>query len=82
MTWFPSQVERVCGVRVDADGDPDPVLGFGVGSRRPDVLARFPDLWRERNGDVVDAQFESSILTVTFHGDFVVSIQLLTPWET
>jgi hypothetical protein len=81
LTWLADDGEFVWGVRLDAAGDPDPALGFAVGSRRADVLARFPGLWREEK-NLLEADLEDGQLAVTLHEDRVRSIILTAPMGT
>jgi len=78
LTWFADGGEVVWGVRLDAAGEPDPALGFAVGSRRADVLARFPGLWREEE-NLLEADLVDGRLVVTLQEDLVHSIQLIAP---
>jgi hypothetical protein len=78
LTWLADEGEVVWGVRLDAAGDPDPALGFTVGSRRADVLARFPGFWREEENSL-EANLDDGRLVVTLQEDRVRSIQLIGP---
>jgi hypothetical protein len=78
LTWLTDEGEIVWGVRLDAAGDPDPSLGFSAGSRRADVLARFPGIWREEENLLV-ADLKDGRMVVTLQENRVCSIQLLAP---
>ena len=78
LTWLTDEGELVWGVRLDSPGSPDPVLGFGVGSARKDVLDRLPPGWTEAEG-VIAIVADDGHLTISFDEDRVSVIQLIAP---
>ncbi len=78
LTWLADEGEFVWGVKIDAVCEPDPVLGFAVGTPRADVLRAFPGFWRAREG-VLEADLEDGRLVVSLHEERVHSIQLMAP---
>lgn len=78
LTWVVADGEFVWGVRVLGDGPIDPELGFGVGSTRTDVAARFPDAQELAANDMVQ-ELADGTLVVKFLADRVVEIRLQAP---
>jgi hypothetical protein len=80
LTWRNESGEYVWGVRTFGVGAVDPELGFGLGSPRSAVDARYLGVG-ESEGDVLRIPLEDGSLTVTFAGNVVREIQLLAPMD-
>ncbi|NTV79999.1 MAG: hypothetical protein HGA24_01050 [Candidatus Aminicenantes bacterium] len=78
LTWLTDAGELVWGVRLDGPGSSDPVLGFGVGSARKDVLECLPPGWTENDG-VIAIPIDDDHLMIVFKEDRVSSIRLMAP---